>query len=109
MHNPFDFLNFNFLSVVDILLVAVFLYYVYKLLKGTTAINIFLGILFLFVIYKVALLLKLTMFSSILGALLGVGVVGIMIVFQQEIRKFLLMMGSANFTNKRNFLKQSYF
>jgi len=109
MHNPFDFLNFNFLSVVDILLVAVFLYYVYKLLKGTTAINIFLGILFLFVIYKVALLLKLTMFSSILGALLGVGVVGIMIVFQQEIRKFLLMMGSANFTNKRNFLKQFIF
>ena len=104
--NPFDFLNIGFLDIFDIVLVAILLYYVYKLLKRTVAINIFIGIALLFTIYKITLALGLKMFSGILGALLGVGAVGVMIVFQQEIRKFLLMMGSANFSNKRNFIKQ---
>jgi len=104
--NPLDFLNIRILDAFDIVLVAVLLYYVYKLIKGTVAVNIFIGIALLFVIYKITLALGLKMFSGILGALLGVGAVGVMIVFQQEIRKFLLMMGSTNFSNKRNFLKQ---
>ncbi len=105
----FDILSFNFLDVIDIILVALLAYYVYKLLKGTVAINIFIGILILFVVYKIASALQLKMFSNILGALLSVGVVGIMIVFQQEIRKFLLMVGSTNFKNQRNFFKQLKF
>lgn len=109
MKNPVEFLDFNFLNVLDILLVAIFSYYVYKLLKGTTAINIIIGIIILFAIYKITLAMELKIFSSMLGGILGAGVVGLMIVFQQEIRKFLLMMGSANFTNKRNFLKQLKF
>ncbi len=107
--NPLDFLNISFLDVFDILLVAILLYYVYKLVKGTVAINIFIGIAILFGIYKITLALGLKMFSGILGALLGVGAVGVMIVFQQEIRKFLLMMGSANFSNKRSLIKQLKF
>lgn len=105
---PLDFLNIGFLDVIDIILVAVLLYYVYKLMKGTVAINIFIGIAFLFIIYKITLEAGFKMLSGILGALLGVGAVGIMIVFQQEIRKFLLMMGSASFRNKGNFFKQLY-
>ena len=103
-----NFLDFGFLDVIDILLVAFFLYYVYKLLRGTAAINILIGIFIMYIIYRLTLMLELKMFSSILGALLGVGVLGLMIVFQQEIRKFLLMMGSANFKNK-NILKQFKF
>jgi uncharacterized protein (TIGR00159 family) len=49
------------------------------------------------------------MLSGILGTLLGGGVIALIIVFQQEIRKFLLMIGTTNFTNKRNFLKQLKF
>lgn len=107
--NPFDFIKIGLLDVIDIVLVAVLLYYVYKLVKGTVAINIFLGIALLFIIYKITLALGLKMFSGILGALLGVGAVGIMIVFQQEIRKFLLMLGTTNYTNKRNLIKQLRF
>ncbi len=107
--NPFDFIKLGILDVIDIVLVAVLLYYVYKLVKGTVAINIFLGIALLFIIYKITLALGLKMFSGILGALLGVGAVGIMIVFQQEIRKFLLMLGSTNYANKRSFIKQLRF
>ncbi|MDB9723375.1 diadenylate cyclase CdaA [Polaribacter sp.] len=105
----FDFIEFSLLDVLDILLVATLLYYIYKLLKGTVAINIVLGIAIVFVIWKITEALRMEMLSGILGTLLGGGVVALIIVFQQEIRKFLLMIGTTNFTNKRNFLKQLKF
>jgi diadenylate cyclase len=105
----FDFIEFSLLDVLDILLVATLLYYIYKLLKGTVAINIVIGIAIVFVIWKITEALKMKMLSNILGTLLGGGVVALIIVFQQEIRKFLLMIGTTNFTNKRNFLKQLKF
>ena len=105
----FDFIEFSLFDVLDILLVATLLYYIYKLLKGTVAINIVIGIAIVFVIWKITEALKMKMLSNILGTLLGGGVVALIIVFQQEIRKFLLMIGTTNFTNKRNFLKQLKF
>ena len=105
----FDFIEFSLLDVLDILLVATLLYYIYKLLKGTVAINIVIGIAFIFFIWKITQALKMEMLSGILGYLLSGGVIALIIVFQQEIRKFLLMIGTTNFTNKRSFLKQLKF
>ncbi|WP_298949708.1 diadenylate cyclase CdaA [uncultured Polaribacter sp.] len=105
----FDFIEFSLLDVLDILLVATLLYYIYKLLKGTVAINIVIGIGFIFLIWKITQALKMEMLSGILGYLLSGGVIALIIVFQQEIRKFLLMIGTTNFTNKRSFLKQLKF
>ena len=104
-----DFIEFSLLDVLDILLVAILLYYIYKLLKGTVAINIVIGIALIFLIWKITQALKMEMLSGILGYLLSGGVIALIIVFQQEIRKFLLMIGTTNFTNKRNFLKQLKF
>jgi uncharacterized protein (TIGR00159 family) len=104
-----DFIDFSLLDILDIFLVALLLYYVYKLLKGTVAINIVVGITIIFVIWKLTEVLKMQMLSEILGKLLGGGVIALIIVFQQEIRKFLLMIGSTNFTNKKNFLRQLKF
>ncbi|WKD86029.1 Cyclic di-AMP synthase CdaA [Polaribacter huanghezhanensis] len=104
-----DFIDFSILDILDILLVAALLYYIYKLLKGTVAINIFLGIAFIFLIWKVTQALKMEMLSGILGYLLSGGVIALIIVFQQEIRKFLLMIGTTNFSSKRSFLKQLKF
>ena len=104
-----DFIEFSFLDVLDILLVAILLYYIYKLLKGTVAINILIGIGIIFVIWKITEALKMEMLSNILGTLLGGGVIALIIVFQQEIRKFLLMIGTTNFANKRNFFNQLKF
>jgi len=104
-----DFVEFSFLDVLDILLVAILLYYTYKLLKGTVAINIFIGISLIFLIWKITQALKMEMLSGILGYLLSGGVIALIIVFQQEIRKFLLMIGTTNFSNKRNFFKQLKF
>lgn len=104
-----DFIDFSFLDMLDIILVAVLLYYIYKLLKGTVAINIVIGIALIFLIWTITQALHMEMLSGILGYLLSGGVIALIIVFQQEIRKFLLMIGTTNFSTKRSFLNQLTF
>ena len=104
-----DFIDFSYLDVLDIILVAVLLHYIYKLLKGTVAINIVIGIALIFLIWKITQALHMEMLSGILGYLLSGGVIALIIVFQQEIRKFLLMIGTTNFSTKRGFLNQLKF
>ena len=104
-----DFLDLRILDVIDIVLVAVLLYYIYKLVKGSAAINIFIGIVIVYLAWKFTQLLKMEMLSSILGQFIGAGMFALIVVFQQEIRKFLLMVGSTNFGSKRNFLRQLKF
>ena len=104
-----DFIDFSFLDVLDVLLVAILIYYIYKLLRGTVAINIFIGIALIFMIWQMTQLLKMEMLSNILEYLLGGGAIALIIVFQQEIRKFLLMIGTTNVASRRNFLKTDQF
>ena len=104
-----DFLNFRFLDVLDIILVALLLYYVYKLIRGTVAINIFLGIAIIYLIWKLTEVLKMDLLSDILGKFLGVGFIAMIIVFQQEIRKFLLVVGSTNFASRKGLMKNFSF
>ena len=98
----FGFLNFGLLDFIEIILVAVLLYYVYKLVKGTAAINIFIGIVIIFVIWQITKALDMKVLSTIFGAFIDVGILALFIVFQQEIRKFLLMIGSTNFSKNRS-------
>lgn len=110
--NTFDFLDLSFVDVFDIILVALLLFYLYKLVRGTVAINIFIGIVIIYIIWKLTAILKMDMLSSILGNFISVGFFALIVVFQQEIRKFLLLIGSTNFTNRKtvvryfNFLKE---
>lgn len=105
----FDTFKFSAVDIIDVILVAILLYYFYKLVRGTVAINIFIGIVIIFGIWKLSEALQLDMFSSILGNFINLGLIALVIVFQQEIRKFLLMIGSANFKGKGKFLKQFNF
>ena len=90
----FDIINFHIMDVVDILLVGLLVYYVYKLIRGTAAISIFLGIITLYIIWAVVKALNMSLLSEIMGQVLGVGVIAIIVLFQQEIRKFLLSLGN---------------
>ncbi len=101
-----NFLNISFLDILDIVLVAVLLFYIYKLIRGTAAINIFLGIAIIYLIWKLTQALEMELLSDILGKFLGGGFIALIIVFQQEIRKFLLMLGSTNIATKKGFLKK---
>jgi len=104
-----DFLNIGFLDILDIVLVAVLLFYIFKLIRGTAAINIFIGIAIIYLIWKLTQALDMELLSDILGKFLGGGFIALIIVFQQEIRKFLLMVGSTNIASKKGFLKNMKF
>ncbi len=100
------FLHIRLLDVIDILLVSVLLYSLYNFLKGTAAVNIFLGILAIFAIWRIVKSLGMDLLSDLLGAFISVGFIAFIVVFQPEIRKFLLAIGSPGFVkkNRKKFL-----
>lgn len=104
-----DFLNLRILDIVDIVFLAILLFYLYKLVKGTVAVNIFVGIVIIWIVWKITQLLQMELLSNVLGEFIGAGIFALIVVFQQEIRKFLLMVGSTNFTHRRRFLKSFRF
>lgn len=87
------FIKISYYDVIDILLVAYLIYVIYKLVRGTVAINIFIGLLAVYLTWKLVGMLQMRMLSEILGQFISVGVIALIIVFQQEIRGFLLMLG----------------
>lgn len=88
------FITFRWLDALDILIVAILLYQLYNLVRGTAAINIFLGILSLYLLWLLVRALNMQLLGSILGQFIGVGVLALIVVFQQEVRRFLLLIGT---------------
>jgi len=88
-----DIFNFKFTDVVDILLATLFIYYIYSLIKNTMAANVAIGLGVIFLIWQLIIFFKLVLLERILGALMSVGTVALIIVFQQEIRRFLIHIG----------------
>jgi len=87
------FLEVSWVDFIDIALVSVLLYQVYKLIRGSIAANIFLGILALYLVYLIVRAAQMELLAKILGQFMGVGVLAMIILFQPEIRKFLLVLG----------------
>lgn len=87
------FLEVGWVDVVDVALVSVLLYQVYKLIRGSIAVNIFLGILALYLVYLIVRAAEMELLTTILGTFMNVGVLAMIILFQPEIRKFLLVIG----------------
>ncbi len=107
-----DFFTLGFLQIrlpdiLDIVLVAILIYQLYLLIRGTGAMNIFLGILSVYVIWWLVRTFEMELLTAILGQFMSVGVLALIIVFQPEIRKFLLLLGKRSIFNKtsRTFLK----
>lgn len=90
----FGFIDITVVDIIDILLVAFLIYQFLKMIRGTSSINIFIGILILYIVWIVVQALHMSLISSILGQILGVGVIALLIIFQQEIRRFLLHLGN---------------
>ncbi len=88
------FISLRWLDILDILIVAALLYQLYHLVKGTAAIRIFLGILTLLIVWRITVALQMELISSILGQFLGIGVIAVIIIFQPEIRTFLVRLGT---------------
>lgn len=101
--------DFRLIDFIDVFLVAILLYYIYKLVKGTVAINIFIGILIIYFVWRLTDYLNMHMLYRIFDGFMKVGIIALIVVFQPEIRKFLLMVGSTNIGGKRRLFKSFKF
>lgn len=101
------FLSVRLLDIIDILIVAFLLYKIYQLLKGGVAINIFIGIVVIYFLWWLFVkVLDMQLLGALLGQFMGVGVLALIIVFQQEVRRFLIFLGTNSFISKNSFTKQ---
>ena len=95
-------LHFRFLDILDIILVAILIFELYQLIKGSTAMNIFIGIVAFYLTWQLVKVLHMELLSEILGQFINVGVLALIIVFQKEIRQFLLLIGTPKFFKSMN-------
>ena len=80
-------------DVIDIVLVAFIIYQIYNLIRGTIAVNIFIGLLLIYGLWIGVKALNMQLLSGILDKVIGLGLIALLILFQQEIRRFLLLIG----------------
>ncbi|MCB0514763.1 MAG: diadenylate cyclase [Chitinophagales bacterium] len=106
---PFGFLEIRLLDVFDIVLAAILMYQVYRLLRGNLSFNILIGIILFFVLNFIVNALGMRLMSGILGKFIEVGVIALLIVFQPEVRSFLLVLGRRSGIGKQNSIWQFFF
>ena len=99
------FLEVTFIDVAEILLVGYLLYQLYKLMRGSVAIRIFIGILSIYLLYLIVKATGMELLTGILGQFIDVGVIAAIVVFQPELRKFLMVIGKSTFFNNDFFLR----
>jgi uncharacterized protein (TIGR00159 family) len=92
--------SFRIIDFVDILLVAFLFYYLYKLLKGTNALNILIGFILVYIASAIVKFLDMKLLTEILDQFISVGVIALIVIFQSEIRRFLILLGSNGFLDK---------
>ena len=93
--------HITILDILDILLVALLLFQLNKLIRGTAAFSIFIAIFFIYLFWLVVRALNMEMISTLLGQVIGVGAIALIILFQQEIRRFLLVLGNRYISGRR--------
>jgi len=103
------FITLKVLDVVDIILVTILLYQIYMLIRGTLAINIFVGVFALYLVWIIVKALNMELLSAILDKVIGLGVIALLIVFQQEIRRFLLYIGNRYFSRYNFSIERLFF
>ena len=104
------FLNFTFIDLLDILMVAVIIFIAFRWIKGSTAVNIFIAIILLLLMQIISSAIGMKMMSSILGTVIDVGAVALIVIFQPEIRRFLNTLGRrAGTTLERRPALQKFF
>lgn len=101
-------LQISVLDIIDIFMVAFLFYQLYRLIRGTAAFSIFLGIFFFYLFWLIVKALNMELISAIFGQVIGVGVIALIIVFQQEVRRFLLAIGN-RYMSRNRFSFDKYF
>ena len=103
------FLTIRLLDVIDVLLVAFLLYKLYELLKGGVAMNIFIGLVSIYLLWWLCVkVLDMQLLGALLGQFIGVGVIALIIVFQQEVRRFLVLLGTNSLVANNRFTRKLF-
>lgn len=98
------FLSIRIWDILDILIVGYLIYQLFKLLRGSIAYNIFIGVLLLFIVSLLVQFLEMELLSMMLGQVFRVGVIMLLIVFQPEVRRFLLLLGNSTLRQRSNLI-----
>lgn len=96
------------LDIIDIVLVATILFQLHRLIRGTAAFSIFIAIFFIYLFWLLVKALNMELISALLGQVIGVGVLALIIVFQQEVRRFLLVIGNRYLKNTQNSINRLF-
>ena len=87
------FLRLSWVDILDILVVASIIFVIFRWIRGTSAMHIFLAILFLFLVRIIAVAMNMKMLSALMGTVIDVGAIALLVIFQPEIRQFLNRVG----------------
>lgn len=87
--------SFGIKDILDIVIVALMLYYLYKIMKESGTINIFYGVLAFVLVWVVAAeILEMKLIGTILDKVMSIGLLILVIIFQDQIKRFLVELGS---------------
>ncbi|CDN32447.1 Diadenylate cyclase spyDAC [Mucinivorans hirudinis] len=100
-----SFIDFSIIDAIDIAIVGLLIWQIYRAIRGTAAFSIFWGIALVYLLWLGVKIAGMELLSVILGQVMGVGVLALIIVFQPEIRRYLLMIGSRYSSSKGVFGK----
>jgi len=103
-----DLTHIRILDVLDILIVGYLIYLIYKLLRGSIAFNIFIGVLMLYGVWWIVRVLEMKLLTVFLGQFVSIGVILLIIIFQPEVRRFLLMLGNTTLKQRFNFINKFF-
>lgn len=97
----FSFLDIRPIDIVDIVLSAYLMFALYKLIKGTLAANIVISILAILVFWVIVRALNMSILSAVMGSFVNIGLLALIVIFQQEIRTFLVMLSTRHSVFRR--------
>ena len=90
----FGFLQLSLTDILDILLLAIIIYVAFRWIRGTSAMSIFIAIISLYVIRVLVSAFNMRLMNALMETVLDVGVIALIVIFQPEIRKFLIRLGN---------------
>ena len=91
---------FRLIDLIDIVIVAIIIYYIYRMARGTNVMLIFWALLIMFLGWRIANALGMRLLGALLGGVASVGLIALVVIFQPEIRKFLLFLGTKTQLNE---------
>jgi diadenylate cyclase len=100
------FLPVTIWDILDIIIVGYLLFQLYKLLRGSRALNIFVGVFLLYIVWWLVNQLGMDLLSAVLDQFVSVGVIVLIIIFQPEVRRFLLLLGNSTLRQRSRFFER---